>query len=61
MATVEEELKLTETDFKAKYQREKPQINDEVIFHCRKGGRGGKAANIAVEMGFTKFVVFNFI
>uniref|UniRef100_A0A1L8DUC5 Putative heat shock protein n=1 Tax=Nyssomyia neivai TaxID=330878 RepID=A0A1L8DUC5_9DIPT len=50
--SVEESLKMSNEDFKAKYGRDKPSKEQEVIFHCRLGGRAGKAHDIAVALGF---------
>ncbi|XP_059613949.1 rhodanese domain-containing protein CG4456-like isoform X3 [Phlebotomus argentipes] len=50
--SVEESLKMSDEDFKAKYGRDKPTKEQEVIFHCRSGGRAGKAATAAEALGF---------
>ncbi len=49
---LEEELKLSDAEFKAKYNRSKPSAENDVVFHCRMGGRGGKAAELAEKLGF---------
>jgi rhodanese-related sulfurtransferase len=54
VAQVEGALKLSESDFQEKYQRAKPKPTDEVIFHCKMGGRAGKAADAAAALGFLK-------
>lgn len=54
VSMVEEELKLSEEDFLSKYERKKPMADDEIIFHCKMGGRAGKAADVAVALGFQK-------
>ena len=54
MSSVEEELNLSEDDFKEKYGRDKPTFEDEIIFHCKMGGRAGKAADIAISLGYVK-------
>ncbi|XP_055689818.1 rhodanese domain-containing protein CG4456 isoform X3 [Lutzomyia longipalpis] len=51
--SVEESLKMSSEDFKVKYGRDKPTKEQEVIFHCRLGGRAGKAHDIAVALGYT--------
>ncbi|GBP88614.1 Rhodanese domain-containing protein CG4456 [Eumeta japonica] len=38
--------------FKAKYGREKPEKNSEIIFHCRIGKRSQNAAELARTLGF---------
>ncbi|CAO1305562.1 unnamed protein product [Diamesa hyperborea] len=52
LSTVEDSLKLSAADFKSKFQREKPSPDTEVIFHCKMGGRAGKAADTAAQLGF---------
>lgn len=54
VSTVEKELKLSDEEFLAKYSRNKPQSEDEIIFHCKLGGRAGKAADVAIGLGFKK-------
>jgi len=51
---VEEALKLSSDDFKATYKHDKPSDDQEVIFHCKMGGRAQKAADIAASLGFNK-------
>jgi rhodanese-related sulfurtransferase len=50
--TLEETLKLSEEDFKARFGRDKPTINDELVFHCRMGGRAQKGADLAFSLGY---------
>lgn len=38
--------------FKAKYGRDKPQRNTEIIFHCKIGRRSHSAAEIANSLGY---------
>lgn len=57
VAIIEEELKLSDEDFFSKYGRKRPNVDDEIIFHCRMGGRAGKAADIAVGLGYKKYVL----
>ncbi|XP_058828563.1 uncharacterized protein LOC131688372 [Topomyia yanbarensis] len=52
LANVEQALKLSEDEFKAKYGRGKPQPDTEIIFHCKLGGRAQKATDVAVDLGF---------
>lgn len=42
--------------FQAKYNRSKPNFNDEIIFHCKIGRRSENAARIASKLGYTKYV-----
>lgn len=51
---VEEALKLGNQEFLNTYGRNKPGMNDEIIFSCLLGGRAQKGANIAVSNGFMK-------
>lgn len=51
---LEENLKLSDTEFTAKFGRAKPADEAVVIFHCKMGGRAGKAAQVAMELGFVK-------
>ncbi|XP_055628380.1 rhodanese domain-containing protein CG4456-like isoform X2 [Toxorhynchites rutilus septentrionalis] len=50
---LEQALSLPADEFKAKYGRDKPQPDTEVIFHCKLGGRAQKAADTATNLGFT--------
>jgi thiosulfate:glutathione sulfurtransferase len=55
VSQVEAALKSTsDEDFKAKYQHEKPSLDQEIIFSCKLGGRAQKAADQAVALGFKK-------
>ncbi|XP_037816091.1 rhodanese domain-containing protein CG4456-like [Lucilia sericata] len=38
--------------FKAKYGRDKPEKNSEIIFHCRSGKRSQSAAELARTLGY---------
>lgn len=38
--------------FKAKYGFDKPDMNKEIIFHCRSGKRSQKAAELARNLGY---------
>ncbi|KAM7361098.1 rhodanese domain-containing protein CG4456-like [Cochliomyia hominivorax] len=38
--------------FKAKYGRDKPEKNSEIIFHCRSGKRSQNAAELARTLGY---------
>lgn len=49
-------MKLSSDDFKANYHHDKPATNQEVIFHCKLGGRAQKAADQAVALGFNKYI-----
>lgn len=55
MGQLEENLKLPEDEFKAKFGRDKPSNEAEVIFHCKMGGRAAKAAEVAATLGFEKY------
>lgn len=57
MAKVEEALKSSSDDFKAKFGRDKPASEQEIVFHCKLGGRAQKAADQAVALGFKKLVL----
>uniref|UniRef100_A0A182XZ05 Rhodanese domain-containing protein n=1 Tax=Anopheles stephensi TaxID=30069 RepID=A0A182XZ05_ANOST len=50
---LEDGLKLTDEEFKAKFGRDKPGTSTEVIFHCKMGGRAQKATDLAASLGFT--------
>lgn len=51
--TLEGALKeLSDDEFKAKYGRDKPKEDQEVVFHCKMGGRAGRAAESAKNLGF---------
>jgi rhodanese-related sulfurtransferase len=52
--TVADALKLSPEDFLAKFGREKPGLDDPIIFSCRSGVRAGMGALEADKLGFTK-------
>lgn len=52
MPTLEEALKLSDAEFKEKYGCNKPTSDQEVVFHCKMGGRAGRAAETATSLGF---------
>ncbi|CAO1305512.1 unnamed protein product [Diamesa hyperborea] len=52
LKTLEEALKLTSELFFETYGRIKPLSDHEVIFHCKGGGRGGRATELALTLGF---------
>lgn len=52
MPTLEEALKLSDAEFKEKFGRDKPKVDEEVVFHCKMGGRAGKAADTAITLGY---------
>ena len=54
MKTLDEALKLTSELFFETYGRTKPSSDNEVIFHCKGGGRGGRATELALNLGFQK-------
>lgn len=57
MAEVENALSLPAEEFQEKYGRElKPKDEQELIFHCKLGGRAEKAAGKAMELGFKKYI-----
>lgn len=47
-------MKLTPEEFLMKFGREKPTAQTEMIFHCKGGGRAGKATELAISLGFPK-------
>lgn len=54
MGTLEETLKLSADEFKSKFGRDKPTSENEVIFHCKMGGRAARASLVAESLGFVK-------
>lgn len=58
MGTLEETLKLSDDEFKARFDRDKPTNDTEIIFSCKLGGRAAKAAEVAISLGFEKSKVF---
>lgn len=54
MKTIEENLKLSAEEFEKKFVRKQPSKETEVIFHCMGGGRAGRAAELALSLGFPK-------
>lgn len=58
MGTLEETLKLPDDEFKTRFGRDKPAIDTEIIFSCKLGGRASKAAEVAIDLGFTNSKVY---
>lgn len=58
VGTLEETLKLSDEEFKEKFERNKPTTETEIIFSCKLGGRASKAAEVATTLGFEKSKVF---
>lgn len=58
MGTLEETLKLSADEFKARFDRDKPENGTEIIFSCKLGGRAGKAAEVAKALGFENSRVY---
>ncbi|KAH8306353.1 hypothetical protein KR018_008750 [Drosophila ironensis] len=54
LGIVSQELEASDQVFRAKYGREKPKPDTEIIFHCKIGRRSLKAAQAAASLGFTK-------
>lgn len=54
MKTLEDALKLTSQIFFETYERTKPSSDNELIFHCKGGGRAGRATEMALNLGFQK-------
>lgn len=52
MPTLEEVLNLSDSEFKERFNRKKPAKEDEVVFHCKMGGRAGKATELAMSLGY---------
>ncbi|KAJ6637431.1 Rhodanese domain-containing protein [Pseudolycoriella hygida] len=52
IGSLEESLKLPADEFKSKFGRDKPSYENEVIFHCKMGGRAAKASLLAESLGF---------
>lgn len=50
--TLEDSFKLSIAEFEEKFGREKPLIDNELVFHCRMGGRAAKGADLAASLGF---------
>lgn len=47
-------LSMSDRQFKTKYNRNKPESTDEIIFHCKIGMRSENAAIAATKLGYTK-------
>lgn len=54
MPTLQDALKLSPEAFKQQYGKDKPLPEQEVIFHCLKGGRAQTATDAAIAQGFKK-------
>lgn len=56
---LENTLKLTSDEkFLSKYDREKPKYNTPLVFSCKAGIRSENAQNIALKLGYSKYVNF---
>jgi len=49
---LEEAIELDNDDFAAKFDAQKPNVNDELIFYCMKGVRSKKAAMYFEQNGY---------
>ena len=49
---IEDANKLSEDEFKSKYNFEKPKQDDKIIFYCRSGARAGKACDAFLSFGY---------
>lgn len=54
MANLKDALNLSPDAFKKQYGKEKPTQDQEIIFHCLKGGRAQTATDEALALGFKK-------
>ncbi len=52
-------MRLDPAAFAQSYGRAKPGTGDRIVTFCKKGGRGLKAAEAAVALGFTNVVVYS--
>lgn len=50
-------MNLAPDEFVKKFGREKPTVETEMIFHCKGGGRGGRAMREALSLGFIKYFI----
>lgn len=51
---VDAALNMSDRQFKTKYNRNKPDVTDEIIFHCKVGMRSENAAITAIKLGYIK-------
>lgn len=58
VGTLEETLKLSNDAFTARFGRDKPQNDTEIIFSCKLGGRATKASEVAQSLGFENTKVY---
>lgn len=56
MKEVGEALQMNPEDFREKYNGIKPSKFDHLMFSCGAGMRSKKALDIALSLGFTKYV-----
>lgn len=52
---IEEDLKLSAEEFRERFDRKRPTTETELIFHCKGGGRAGRATEKALKLGFVKY------
>ncbi|XP_017036299.1 rhodanese domain-containing protein CG4456-like isoform X1 [Drosophila kikkawai] len=52
LAQVCQELVASKQIFECNYGRKRPELDTEIIFHCRSGKRSLQAAEVAVALGF---------
>ena len=50
---LDEALKLSNEDFEEKYNYPKFNLSDQIMIHCRSGGRAGDARDIMEAVGYT--------
>jgi len=51
---LENAFNLSPETFKDHYNADKPKLDQEVIFHCKMGGRAQKATEFAISLGYKK-------
>lgn len=54
MGKLKETFELPADTFKERYEREKPELNTDIIFTCKSGRRAAIAVDQAINLGYTK-------
>lgn len=52
LGEIESALTMPRDEFKIKYNHNKPNSEEKIIFSCRTGGRSGRAMQIALKLGY---------
>lgn len=49
---------MSDEEFLKQFDRPKPSSSDELIFYCQSGRRSTEALDKAIELGYSKYILF---